>query len=905
MLLIPLIRRKSRRLPQRGEMRVRSRGRPTGESLEVRNLLSATSWPGLLNPTVDAEPNETLDAAQNTGAVGNSHAVEIVGAIGAGADAATDVDWYRFTLEQSGNVQFAALPNADGVNSSVVLTLYGDQITGYDPTLPLGHHLLGRSEGSSHGAAALIESSLAAGTYFVAVSGAGNRFFHPFLADSGNPGIGGEYGMRIARHDGALGTTAELTPVAGSESAAGNDTPATSNDLGNLSNLVRLQVLGVIGDDPFYSLDSENPFAMNAAADVDLFHFSITGDGRFAFVAEAFAGRIGSTLDPALTLFRVNGGVLQQIATNNNTLNPAQATNGSLPLGSDPVLFVGLTAGNYFLAVSSSGNDADSGLENLFDPQFAHSGLNGGSVGEYVLDLLVSPDNDDPKIVGQVFNLPGCADVELFDGQVGNLPQAPTHFSLQFSEPVNVQQLVYTAYTQVNSSTISSVFLQDANGQRYFPRLESYDSATGIARFLMLDGLPNGALELHVSGAEGLTDLAGHPIVGNDASGDHVLRFTVSGPARGSDGDVTTWLNQPANDSAAQPQDLGVLFPHELQAGVHFVRDAASAAASANDDGDFFRFELLQNQNYFFSLTNLGNSAAPTIELLDINGQVVPMNTGDGSNLLGPLDRGSYTLHIGPWSAATSHDVAYRLDIALGGVSENPTPLTSGAAPAVGIRLAGQGPALIGLPIQFTAVTPPSTTPAGLNDNLVALPLGLSANSTLAGASTPNDNRIVRLFGFGDRDRLFALIDSILPRTSAEPWSVTKAELSDAELADLLKQNRTADDSEETESEETPSVDAETSNSVSEGNDEAGPSATSDATREPSNTQPLSQRSAVPSRSVRAKRFQEHPTHEQPPSAFASPLAIALAASLASTLREQSRREKERSLMSTHIDFCG
>lgn len=414
--------------------------------MEVRNLLAAT-WAGLISPTVDAEPNETLDVAQAAGTVSSGHDVEIIGTIGGGSDFSTDVDWFHFDLEQAGTVQLDAFANDDGVNSSVVLTLYGNQIPFYDPNLPLGHSLFGRREGLAGGNAASLGVALEAGTYFVAVSGAGNRFFHPFLADSGNAGAGGDYGVRISRTgdigssqiaNAALGPTAGFTSVFAAEAVAGNDTAATANDLGDLTTIERLQAVGTIGDDPFYSYDNENPFGMNPAADMDLFHFTIRGDGEFALVAEALAGRIGSTLDPALTLFRNHDGVLEQVGTNNNTLNSTTTTNGYVPLFSDPVLYAGLTAGDYFIAVSSSGNDAEWGPDGIFDPQFAHSGLNGYSVGEYVLDLLVYPDIDAPEVVGHVFSLPGVGDVSLSGDSPESLPAAPTHFSLQFSEQVNV-----------------------------------------------------------------------------------------------------------------------------------------------------------------------------------------------------------------------------------------------------------------------------------------------------------------------------------------------------------------------------------------------------------------------------------------------------------------------------------
>ncbi len=852
LILIPMIGEKQmRHTSPRNDLRARSRSRVAAESLEVRNFLSATAWPGLLDPTCDVEPNETLDAAQEAGAVGNGQDAGLVGTIGNGAVTSRDVDWYQFTLDQAGHVQLVGLPGNDGSNSSVVVTLYGDQISEYDPAVPLAHRLLGRSEGLANGAAARIDVMLDAGTYFVAVSGAANRFFHPFLANSGAEGLGGDYGVQVSWraegvsppvdgsiHEPGLGPTGGLTPSARLEDVAGDDIPNTANDLGDLTSVVRLQALGAIGDDPFYSYESEDPFAMNPAADVDLYHFTISGNGDYALVGEVLAGRIGSALDPALTLFRDNGGVLEFVATNDNTFNPAVSTNGMVPLFSDAALFVGLTAGDYYLAVSSAGNNAEWGPDGVFDPQSAHSGLNGYSVGDYVLDLLIYADSDTPQVVGQVFNLPGSPDVELLAGQVGNLPLSPTHFSLRFSEQVNLQQLAHEAFLQTNSSTVSSVFLQDANGQQYFPRLESYDSTTGTARFLMRDGLPTGALELHVSGPDGLTDLAGHPISGNDPSGDYVVRFTVDGPVRGSNGNSTTWTSGPANDSAEQPQDFGVLFPHELQAGVHFVR-AGSAAVSVNDGGDFFRFEVLQHQSYFFTLTDSGDTPAAVFELLDANGQVISMNrSGGGEVLLGPLNPGVYILHVGSWSADASSGVAYQVAITLGGVSENPTPLTSGAGSAVGIRLLSNGPSIAQATLPAVVFSRPASqslaaAPGGLLQGLEANALGIPSGNNRFDVGRPGSTTVVRLFGFSDRDRLFTLLDNGISRPTDRAVDNGLSDengLTSADLFDLWATGMSARDEQVSDESDSETISATNEEADSEDSDETaqGQAGTSD-----------------------------------------------------------------------------
>src|SRR5262249_47782490 len=148
---------------------------------------------------------------------------------------------------------------------------------------------------------------------------------------------------------------------------------------------------------------------------------------------------------------------------------------------------------------------------------------------------------------------------------------------------VNLETLAYNAFQQTFQSLVSSVWVDAADGTRYFPRLESYDPDTRQATFLMLDGLPNGPNVLHLSGPEGLADFAGNPLTGNAPSGDFVVSFTVKGSERGVGGDPLTWANYDGNDDVLQAQELGTLFPHELQAGVTVVRDLTPTASDTSD----------------------------------------------------------------------------------------------------------------------------------------------------------------------------------------------------------------------------------------------------------------------------------------------------------------------------------
>ena len=105
-------------------------------------------------------------------------------------------------------------------------------------------------------------------------------------------------------------TNFQISGVEGDTSGAaqGDDTRTTAHDLGDVTNGNLVQASGVIGDDPFYANFDPNDYfntpANPSANDVDLYHFHVSGSDHYALRAEVFAGRIGSPLDPALSLFR-------------------------------------------------------------------------------------------------------------------------------------------------------------------------------------------------------------------------------------------------------------------------------------------------------------------------------------------------------------------------------------------------------------------------------------------------------------------------------------------------------------------------------------------------------------------------------------------------------------------------
>jgi hypothetical protein len=770
-------------------------------------------------------------SAQRTGAIGDSELLE------------ADVDWYQFTLEQASRVTISAKNVSGSTQPAVALSLFNSTPFEFDdPFNWLGHRLLGQAEATGKKGAVQLERLVGPGTYFVAVSGAGNLEFHPFLAGSGLAGETADYlltvtysSLNVASDNGPvvlwsepsaksqltaspqvvrigfgtpldpgsispdenvgltfstnakfgddddqpvslamvnyshganelqlfpsaplgpgyyrvflggnseaiwplsdengipLGATKkspqgrdysfgfQVTGIEGrSPDLSGDDTVDTARDLGDITKSGQVQVSGVIGDDPYY--DPILDWELNPANDVDMYRFVVSGAGQFALLAEVFAGRIGSPLDPGISLYRRDptDGSLQFVAGNNNSSNPIIASNGASPLFTDPVLFAGLTAGEYFVAVAGAFNtpsplegqpvDADG----VLDPRTSHSGRNGGTIGRYVLNLRVAADNLAPTVNA----------TSLANGATLEAP--PTRLTITFSEPINLLPLANQAFHEEESSNEALVFVQNSKGARFVPRYESFDPATNQVTLLMLDALPKGSYELHLAGPAGLTDLGGNPLEGNDPSGDYVVRFKVSGSPRGSQGSATDWISSEPNDDWDSAQDIGTLFPNELIAGVTISR---RSVVKATDVADYFRFELLQNKDYVLGLTGDNLPTSMTVAVLDQDGNVLRTVPND---LLGTFvvvfGSGTHGLAISGWDAAGAAQLEYTLSITMSGIEGNPPPLSGGPAPALQLRLAGTA-AVVAPPPAIVSVTP------GQRGN------GSSGSNNSASAPSPN-----------------------------------------------------------------------------------------------------------------------------------------------------------------------
>jgi hypothetical protein len=826
----------------------------------------------------------------------------------------TDVNWYSFTLDHTATVTLTTLDPPGSALTSVISLYNNDPDAVFDNSLanggfmpapndpldPLGHRLLTQVQGTT--AVTSLVQELAAGTYFVAVSGAGNRYFHPFVADSGFAGSSGAFalvveadnvadpvGPTVLTSDPSNGAVMPSSPlvlrvdfdraldpstlnastvlleysadgsfsvitepyalrlhfspdanelqaspsapleagyyrlvltgsgasgsviadlqgdalgqvdpslggedtvigfhVIGSEGSiggglGGDDTSSTAHNLGNITAAGLVQVTGAIGDDPYYSFfdpNNSDPLSPNfqlptnyAGADVDMYHFTISGPGSYIVRAEVFAGRIGSPLDSGVSLFQVQGGQLVRLTANDNTLNSTQTQepiftfdmNGNpivdygsaLPFSQDSAINAGLTAGDYYVAVSSGANTPDPavGLDIgangvVFDPnQGSHSGqsgindANGFTIGPYVLNLRVDPNPGAPHVVSvKLHESPSTGSpyvTSISPGKQNLVNGPPDQLVVQFDQAMNVQQLAFIAYHQTTQDTLSAVYFHGPDGYDYYPQFDSYDPTTFTATFDVKDALPNGINQLILAPNLGLTNLGGTPLTGNRADGDYTITFSLQNSGNPSNNGPLVLLNQPGHDDPSNPQVLGpegVLFPAMQAAGISVIRDFSNAPPnSISDTADYYEFTVTQSRQYTLSLTgsNLPPGTVPILEptsnvffspplIMQINGTVIEMAF---------LQPGTYLVHLGGWSSTLAQSVKYQLYFTIGQQGDNATPLTVSAAPALSIRLVDSG--LTTTPI-VVLPTNPGISPVGFsNTNLSALanllPTSLSA----------------------------------------------------------------------------------------------------------------------------------------------------------------------------------
>ena len=478
-----------------------------------------------------------------------------------------------------------------------------------------------------------------------------------------------------------LSVPVQVTENAGMSPDIGDDTPATAIELGDLEGSELVQIPGIIGDDLYYDFGSVDP-AQRPGNDVDLYHFQIASASAVGLQAEVFAGRFGSNLDVGVSLYRVDSvtGHLEFVVGNNHLYNRVEATNLTYPLFTDSLIGVGLESGDYYLAVSY-GQNTPSPMEfqipgtgsGIFNPEESHSGSVGWDVGPYVLNVRLVEVSEAPKVTS----------VSIAEGST--LPSAPTSLTIQFDQFVNAAMLANANANSGPQFGVAGISIQDGSGHVYVPRLVAFDPVTFTAQFQMADRLPSGSYQLRIDGSGGLANVSGVTLADGPSN---VVHFSLATPAAGAAGNPTVWTHDPETDSLQAVQSVGVLFRNELQSGVAFVRAAGSGSNRNNDQTDAYGFEILEKGKYQFLLSGARLSEGIALEISDIQGNVIDAAIGAGGLVASAqLGAGRYVVRIGNWPASQARGIEYQLEFRLFRHQDDPLPLFSGPAPAIGIRL--------------------------------------------------------------------------------------------------------------------------------------------------------------------------------------------------------------------------
>jgi hypothetical protein len=340
-----------------------------------------------------------------------------------------------------------------------------------------------------------------------------------------------------------------------------------------------------------------------ATNDVDLYRIDLPTGDHYALALRTLAQRIGSPLDPAVSLFDSAG---QFLASNDDAMH-----DGAL---SDSEVFAGVNGGTYYIAVSAGGNLP--GEPGGFDPLVAGSGTGShGSTGQYLLQVTSVPDSTRPEVVRTSIE-PGTT-----------LHSPLTQITVQFSESMNVLGLMQGAK------------LLGPDGVSIVLSATDYDPQAFEVTYALRDRPADGDYVFSLSAAD-VTDHADNPISGDALDGGYALHFALQAP------DLNRQDTEP-NGSADTAQDLGPLYPSELRP---FPGVKIAGSVEGAGDQDFYRFQVTRMGLFTFRLrAGPGTNQTGLLILRDANSRFLGQGfrfPGMGSTLFRPLKPGEYLIQM-------------------------------------------------------------------------------------------------------------------------------------------------------------------------------------------------------------------------------------------------------------------
>jgi subtilisin family serine protease/Ca2+-binding RTX toxin-like protein len=604
------------------------------------NVLAAVRWvrDNLgAGAVVGGDPNATLATATNLGTLSGAPFQPVRARIGfdGGVNVGTrDVDLYRLSLAAPGRVtiEIASDPQSPADFNSYLRL--------FDAS---GNQLAANDDNGINGFSSL-KRNLAAGTYFVGVSGFGNSTYNPVNGSGKKPGKTGNYrlGLSLSSAD----TNGLLSGARSIQIASGNDVPVVfeediGSDFGKAVGSADVDFFKIVApDDGTLLVDLDTPYSSNFVdtylrvfddsgteigfSDDDL-ATSITGsavefDAGGGIVVNALSQFVGHTTD-SFVIGTVERGDVYYVGVSDfdNRTYSATALTGRSSSG---------TGGRYQLEVRFANRDRNGSIEQAVSfttlPVVSQQGQIGSdfgtSVGDRDVDMfaLRMPSGGILEIDVDSFSIPGNNDtvdavIKLFDAS-GN-PLASSD-DIDGPDPllqvaVTAGQTLYAAVSGKGNTSYDPFLLgSGTSGDDGFYTVSISVRPTSIAPSLRDDQIGDGAIASITPGAalRGEIGMDGGFVRGQGDSDLYRFVPTFSGPVEvrtlsidGYSADTLLKLLDASGNVIAQNDDAGSTTKNSrLQVNVvsgqtYFVQVLGAAGTSGSYgvtlDGGFARFD--------------------------------------------------------------------------------------------------------------------------------------------------------------------------------------------------------------------------------------------------------------------------------------------------------------------------
>jgi hypothetical protein len=545
------------------------------------------------------DTNNTLQAATTIPSLTGLAEYDFTGNVGADGDVnvgADDVDLYKIVLDSPGFPVFDLSTVSGGTSFDPVVRLFdqaGNQLASLDNS--------GNDPYPTLDTATALSSPLAAGTYFLGVSAAGNSAYNP--TDASGVATGGSIGDYTV----TIGLS-NPDPNGVVQGAAPIDL-TDPNVIKNATNTPANFAQGTIGSDPNPLTADGTPRIQTGAEDVDFFQVVAPDSGQLTVDIDAQSIGLPDAVDSYVAVYDES---LNLVGSNDD-----ENTNANLL---DSFLTVDVTQGaKYFIAVTTFQNQAFS-VTNPFD---RHS-INPNAVGSY--QVYFSFDNGDQNgVVNRAVDF-NAADADL-NGQVQGVIGADQGVPL-FSANQNGgnKDVDFFAFAPTQPGLLDVVAAGDSGFNPVVGLWQLDDQGQLVALGDTTDAPSTIGLEI--------TDaMVGQPIyISVTGAGNQGFNpFAAGSGSGGATGTYTLSLTQRTQAEFASLTDNSIQdnTPESVNVGEPLRRDVGRDGTIdvGADDIDIYRFDSPFNGTLTVNTdTSDENSADTFLRVFDSQGQEIAFN---------------------------------------------------------------------------------------------------------------------------------------------------------------------------------------------------------------------------------------------------------------------------------------